>query len=284
VRTKIYNIAISPDKKYANQGITMLHSLIVHNPKLRFHIHILNGGITKKQRLKFILFFLKYNINYSFYKVDGDQFDQAPVSLHISKSAYFRLLLSSLIPSQIHHLLYLDCDIIIQSSIMELLEIKLHGKALAASTEIISNEHRKQLNFSDDQPYFNSGVMVLNLEYWRDNLVEKSFFSFLHSQPQKIRFWDQDILNYCFQGLWVPIHPKYNVTHFYFLPNLFSFDYFNITESTLQNIRKQPSILHFTGHKKPWIEGCDHPLREYYFKYEVYLKKLIIDLLLCRKK
>jgi lipopolysaccharide biosynthesis glycosyltransferase len=284
VNNIIHQIAISPDDNYADQGLTMLHSLVIHHPNQSFFIHVLDGGITKRQRLKYILFFLRYRVRYKFYKVSNELFTKAPVSLHISKAAYNRLLLSSIIPSNIDKILYLDCDIIINANIDELFEININKNALAAVEEIISVDHQNLLNFSNNQDYFNSGVLLLNLFFWREQKVEKLFFTFLEKQYDKIKYWDQDVLNYCFKNNWKKLDPKYNVTHFYFYKDVYSPEYFGISHDDYSEIISNPKIIHFTSHKKPWIEGCDHPLAYLYFKNELSLKKLIIDILLCRKR
>ena len=43
--------------------------------------------------------------------------------------------------------------------------------------------------------YFNSGVMLINLDYWRANNVKEKVIDFISRKPEVIRFADQDGLN-----------------------------------------------------------------------------------------
>ncbi|MFY7944234.1 MAG: glycosyltransferase family 8 protein, partial [Crocinitomicaceae bacterium] len=160
------HIVISPDEKYALHGLTMLNSLVVNNRGIPFMIHILDGGVSIKNKLKFQLFFIKNRLKYQFYKIDYSTIINAPTHGHISLSAYSRLFLSSILSKEIIHVLYLDCDLVVINKLDELMNTKIDDYHIAAIEEIISEEMRNNLELRDSL-YFNSGVILINLKKWR---------------------------------------------------------------------------------------------------------------------
>lgn len=272
--TKPHHIAISPDNNFANHGLTMLNSLVINNPKAKFYVHILDGGINLKNKIKYRIFFYERKIKYKFYKIDYSKIPNAPINNHITISAYNRIFLSSVINSSINSILYLDCDLIIKKSIKELLQFNIDKFLIAAIEEKVSEEIIDKLGLVNKK-YFNSGVLLVNLKKWRETKFENQLIEFINSYPEKILYWDQDVLNFCAKNNWLSLNYKYNVTHFFYHPESYSFEYFGLTESEYLEIKSNPVILHFTSHQKPWIEGCKHPKKELYFQYQLTFKQLL---------
>jgi lipopolysaccharide biosynthesis glycosyltransferase len=98
---------------------------------------------------------------------------------------------------------------------------------------------------------------------------------FIVQNPDNITYWDQDVLNYCLKGKWKRLDQKYNVTHFFFYPNEYPPSYFGLNDDEYQEIHNNAVIIHYTSHQKPWIEGCKHPKKDLYFKYELTFSKLL---------
>ena len=273
--SKYSHIVISPDENYALHGLTMLNSLVANNRGIRLMIHILDGGISIKNKLKFQLFFLKNRLKYQFYNIDYSTIINAPTHGHISLSAYSRLFLSSILSKEIIHVLYLDCDLIVINELNELMNTKIDEYHIAAIEEIISEEMRNNLELGGSF-YFNSGVMLINLKKWREENMESKFLEFINEKPEKIKYWDQDVLNCCLKNKWLRLPKKYNLTHFFFYPEVYSPAYFSMKQEEFDASMKDPVIIHFTSHQKPWIEGCKHPRRDLYFKYQLTFKQLLL--------
>lgn len=268
------HIVISPDEKYALHGLTMLNSLVANNRGMRFMIHILDGGISIKNKLKFQLFFTRKSLKYQFYKIDYSTIINAPTHGHISLSAYSRLFLSSILSKEIFNVLYLDCDLVVVNNLNELMNVKIDEYHVAAIEEIISEEMRKNLELGGSL-YFNSGVMLINLKKWREENMESKFLEFINEKPEKIKYWDQDVLNFCLKNKWLRLSQKYNLTHFFFYPEVYNPSYFGLEQEEYIQLTKDPVIIHFTSHQKPWINGCMHPKKDLYFQYELSFKKIL---------
>lgn len=55
-----------------------------------------------------------------------------------------------------------------------------------------------------DSPYSNSGVLLVNLDYWREHDVARRLAAFVREHPEKCLLSDQDALNVRLHGAEVP--------------------------------------------------------------------------------
>jgi lipopolysaccharide biosynthesis glycosyltransferase len=114
--------------------------------------------------------------------------------------------------------------------------------------------------------YFNSGVMLVDLERWRKADMIRRGREFAQANPEKLRHWDQDVLNHLFVGQWIPLEDRWNAC-----PHLFGLngDY-DLNPDKLTDFERRaidnPAIIHFAGpgSVKPWHYRCTHPLRNRY--------------------
>ncbi len=270
-----YHIAVACDNSFVNHTIVTLNSLKKFNSNRCFFIHILDSGITGKFRLKFKLFLYQYGFKFKFHKMDYKSIKSAPVSHHVTLASYNRIFLSSVLDKDLERILYLDSDIIILGSIDNLYNCDLSNFFVAAAGETISCKDRERLEFFDDEQYFNAGILVVNLKKWRESNIESNLVDFIKNHSSKIKYWDQDVLNYCLKNKWMKLPQKYNLTHFFFYPEVYPPAYFGMKEDEYNDSVKNPVIIHFTSHQKPWIEGCKHPRKELYYQYELTFKKIL---------
>lgn len=130
----------------------------------------------------------------------------------VSRIAYVRLYLGELL-EKYAKVLYLDCDLIAQSDVAELFNMNLDGNVCAAvpdlaiSTETIKNVAayrdidvylRDVLGVTDISQYFNSGVMVFDLEKIRTDNLQQTFIAAAAKNTKF--FMDQNVLNSALYG------------------------------------------------------------------------------------
>lgn len=266
----IYHIACSTDDKYAQHCGIMLYSLLDNNQKHTFHIHILIECLNDDNKNNLIDIVSKYGAYCTFHVVNtqllqGVKFrTKNPLSL----AAYYRLLFTSMIDAEIEKILYLDCDIIVINDITSLWDINLTTYSLAAVRDSItlpqSELHRSQLGISYGGDYFNSGVMLINLQYWREHFVEEKLIKFAQ-KDRFVFFHDQDALNYLFKDSWYKLSPKWNRMNMAVLEDI----YFP-TNSDKLDFLLHPCIIHYASSNdyKPWKKTNLLPLGKYYKKYK----------------
>lgn len=161
--------------------------------------------------------------------------------LHGNSTAYGRLYLGDLLP-EYDRCIYLDCDLIINTSLVALFDYLPSDALMAADCAGNRKWSLDSQLFVDsgiglEGSYFNSGVLVLNLEIWRSsNAIERCHEIASRFAPQ-FAAADQSLLNVAFHDKVVPFGEKYN-TPLYPLTKM---------PSSLND-----SIYHFVGSPKPW--------------------------------
>lgn len=187
---------------------------------------------------------------------------------------FARLLLTKYLPSSINTILYLDCDTIVCNPIDELQKISLDNYAFAAVPELYMPRKQKiNLGLSPEDKYYNSGVLFINLKYWRTNNLTKIFLSYLNENSKVLLYPDQDILNHCCKGNILTLCHKFNfppvLRYFprYFIKKYQPAYYCN-NKIEYKNILERPTIIHFLGEERPWMRGNFSPYRQIYYYYK----------------
>ena len=155
-------------------------------------------------------------------------------------------------------------------SLLPLWNTDLEGKAIAAVSDGISGliEIYNRLKYPFDLGYFNAGVLLVNLKYWREHQVLREFESYMERHEDSIKYHDQDVLNavLCEQKILMPI--KYNLQRGFLLKNR-NFDYRKV-EKELTEALADPCIVHYTNSYKPWKRYIEtpHPFNSTWDKYQ----------------
>lgn len=261
-------IVACTDHRYVMLVGVMIHSVCKNNKdqEVRFHI-VIDENVTEEDRndLRDVA---GRNV-VLFYEVGSQAFLSMPLFPHISRATYYRLLIPQILPEDIHKVLYLDCDIIVRHSLLPLWETDIDGYAVAAVIDNLDSDIGtfNRLRYSPQLGYFNAGVLLLNLKYCRENDIHSEILSYMKNHSENIIFCDQDILNYVLRERKRPLPIKYNFqTAFLFSVEHCAFDYWKYEKEVLE-ARKDPVILHYST-EKPWKEGCNHPFRSTFLRYQ----------------
>lgn len=268
---EIIHVACSTDDNYAALCGVMLCSLLENNKKNRVHIHILEHRLDDKQRNKLLLQSERYGARCTFHDINDAILEGCKYrsKVHqLSKAAYYRILLPSVL-NEIDKVLYLDCDMIVRKDLCDLYSKDLNGYPLAAVRDydqVYNKEHYEQLRFSDKDEYFNSGLLLINLCFWRENNSEESLISFAKSE-RKVFFHDQDALNFVFKNNWIRLQPSWNRY------NVFNIHCKGLFENKKEVFlfRNNPGVVHYPGQLfKPWFTNFFIPYKS---EWDYYRKK-----------
>lgn len=245
------------DEKYVLQAFVVMRSILI-NSKEDYHFFILTADCIEDKVKEFTDILKKEynNFEISVRKVDIEYFANARVyNEHLSKAAYFRLLIADLIP-EYDKCIYLDCDLIVYGDLKELYEIKLGDNYLAGVKDchIMENtprqiEHQQVLGLPTREKYINSGVLVMNLKKIRQDKLVSSFLRQLNKENW---YEDQDVLNYCCYPAIKVLPLKYNLFHFYLGKNIDFLFEVQYERQEFEFDHEHPFILHMGGDYKPW--------------------------------
>ena len=158
-------------------------------------------------------------------------------------------------------ILYLDADTLVQQDLAEVYKLDISDKYAAAVKDGLMYQypqHIVEIGLADINFYFNSGVMLLNLEKIRqDEIMHKSV---IYLNTHREVFGDQDILNVAFGGKVLPLSYKYNCNSTFFEERSAKFlsrFYDEVVPQTSREVYDTATILHFAGHK-PWTPWFTH--------------------------
>jgi lipopolysaccharide biosynthesis glycosyltransferase len=247
----------------------MLKSLFLNNAGERFDIYLMHTSL-KAQELEDLRHFIEaQGSGLHVIHVDGGCFDEAPVLLHYTKEMYFRLLAYTLLPAELDRILYLDPDILVLNPVRELYETDLDGYLYAAAFHdklSIKEINKIRLYPYEISAYYNSGVLLMNLELLRKEADEKEIYRFVEENRTRLIMPDQDILN--------ALYAKRirNLDELYYNYDARFYTYNKLASNgsfDMDRIINHTVILHFCGKKKPWnkkYSGVFHSLYKHYEK------------------
>ncbi|MHC1718032.1 MAG: glycosyltransferase family 8 protein [Acidaminococcaceae bacterium] len=266
------HLFLASDDNYAQHSGVVIASILYNHKKdgSPIVLHYLYSGVSKDSKEKLKKIVAGYaNAEIIFHDM-GEQFSDLKVKRHITRAAYYRLIIDKLVPSDVKKALYLDADVLVLGDIEELWNVDITDYAIGAVEDAglrdIIKELKNKLRMPCNAKYFNSGVLLMNLSYWREHSIGEKMLVFFQTCSPDLPHHDQDALNSVLWNETLFIDPKWNVHkevfHHYFLPDRDK----RLTKEFINAVR-HPAIVHFTGKIKPWHYACGIPYAEHYFTY-----------------
>ncbi len=274
--TDTYHILISFDNNYYRHAYVLLNSVFANNRDSNFQIHVLYSKLKPKYIDKMTFWVKKLGHRIYFYHVDEKNYDFCPIKKgdKVTIQTYFRLFAANYLPTYVKKLLYLDIDTCCVDSLKSLFETSMADIPVMAVYGRASEKRRESLGMKPSDKYFQCGVLLLNLEYWRKNGCIEGLSKFIRDHHDCLVRWDQDVINGYFRGKIGYLAPKYNLTQPFFDKNAISNpDPFFMQWLIAQKVQacKHPVIIHFTGfdRMKPWWKNstADPSKRKIWLSY-----------------
>lgn len=206
----------------------------------------------------------EYNATISYLQIDTLEFEDMVESDRIPTTAYFRIAIPNFLKrTDIHRAIYLDCDIVALQPIEAIWSIDLGDKLVAAIEDAGFHQRLDAMEIdAKNNTYFNSGVMIIDLDKWRAEKITEQVLNFASTNQEELRFHDQDALNAILHDRWLVLHPKWNAQAYILLDKK---DYpTKIGQIEYAETRQEPALVHYSGHIKPWHKESDHPYKENY--------------------
>ncbi len=254
----------------------MTYSLCVNNKSSGVVFHfITDESVTQQDKIDLFNITSKFvEKRIEFYPIDSTFFKTLPQldGRLLTQATYYRLFLSEILPSTLNKVLYLDGDMIVCQSLLKLWNIDISNVALAGVPDLLSNKETcKRLACPSQLTYFNAGVLLINLDYWRKNHVISQFMDYINFNGDNLYYHDQDVLNYVFRERKLLLPLEYNIISVF----LFRYNQQQIKEMGLdvKSALKHPFIVHFTDVTKPWqrtenTPSDPHPFAKDYVFYQ----------------
>lgn len=194
-------------------------------------------------------------------------FSGLPLWGRMPVSTYDKLTVADLLPVDLEKVIWMDCDILVLADLAELWDMPIGDAHLLAvrdalvptvSSRFGISEFAK-LGLNSSIPYFNAGVMVINLRKWRHSRVATEAIAYLRRFHDRVFFWDQEALNAVLARHWTQVDERWNWS-----ANL---DRLSGSNSRSGNgIGERSRIIHFNGNLKPWVVRESSNTDDKYFR------------------
>jgi len=246
------SVLYSTDENYLPHVAASLQSLVDSNGN-GWHATVFASRLRASSRRRLERFGRQLGVRLEIQDFDEDGFSHLRVSHHFSLPTYYRLLAGEKLKGD--RVLYLDADTIVTSSVDELWSAPLQDQFLAA-VELEGFGRHGELGMRAESRYFSSGIMLINLQLWRQTGIGRAALRFAAENPSVLRWVDQCALNAVVDGRWVPVDEAFNVQT----------DVLRGNDVATQEARRSGRIIHFSGTSKPWEVGSKDPLAQLYWQ------------------
>ena len=231
-------------------------------------MYLLHNGLKRSTVKRLQKIADRYNVGLRFLEIDLEILKDCPTNEKIHYGnimMYARLLLSSMLPD-LDKVIYLDCDLVVCKDLKSLWETDVNDVAVAMVPDLWYQDKGTLRRLGINNYYLNSGVIVMNLDYWRKHDVQNRLLSYIVDKGNELIYNDQDALNVILKDERRQLPVKYNVTPHHFLKN--SDNYPKEMHEEIREARIVPIIFHFLGKIKPWSLGCYVPGKQLFKKYQ----------------
>ncbi|MBJ6138735.1 glycosyltransferase family 8 protein [Marinobacter litoralis] len=258
------HIALCCDENYAAYATTVMISALENTQRPeRLNFFLIANKIQDKTKLQMKNEISKRGSSLAMLEATDTTFDGLPVH-RFGQAVYQRILLGEYLPKDIKKIIYLDSDLMIRDDICLLWETDLAGLPVAA-VEDLSRSASTTIGVPR-QEYFNSGVLVMDLEQWRDKGIHWKVADFAAENAHSLQYVDQCSLNAILHASWKRLHPRWNSqANIYKILRKYT-EGSGYSVSELEEAVAWPAIIHYTGKKKPWLKHCFHPYKAEFLK------------------
>jgi lipopolysaccharide biosynthesis glycosyltransferase len=250
-------IACGADARYACPLAVLLRSVTARLPAGRcVEFHVIDGGLGPELRAKVAAGVDAQRATIQWVPPQRADFVGLPLWGRMSIATYDKLQVPELLPRGISKVLWLDADILALGSVAELWDRELGDHlALAVRDCLVPRvsspfgvaAHR-EVGLDPATPYFNAGVMLMNLSAWRNQGVTRRSLEYLQQHAHRVYFWDQEALNAVLAGNWAEVESRWNWS------------------PSLGGREEAPTLVHFTGNLKPWRCVSQTPWHSRYYE------------------
>lgn len=270
------NILYTVNNNFVPQLATCICSVCENNrDSENIQFYVLSDGVSSANKDALSRFVDGYGRAIQFIDIDGFM---SAVGLELDTGGWnevimARLLMARLLPDGVNKVLYLDADTVVRRSLLDLWDENPVRGVLSMVMEPTASKPRRENLGIGHRPYFNSGVLLVDLKRWRKEGVETKILDYCSKNGDVLVASDQDAINVVLAEEIDAIPPKYNAS------NIFSYYPYNFlnrlmpafsSEEDYIEARDNPVIVHYLGEERPWRNSNTHVYRS---EYEEYLSK-----------
>jgi lipopolysaccharide biosynthesis glycosyltransferase len=196
-----------------------------------------------------------------FVDLEDELFEGLPVTRAFSPSIYSRLVLGRFMEADCARVLYLDADTIVRGDIRPLWRADLGGAALGVVRDYFRLDPAR-IGFAAHEPYFNSGVLLIDMARWRSRACERRVLDILAARGGDLPWMDQDALNIALRD-----EVRFLDLDWNWQPRAADVPagFLGLEPEQYASLRASPRLVHYTTSFKPWNAAYRVHYSEWFF-------------------
>jgi lipopolysaccharide biosynthesis glycosyltransferase len=205
-------------------------------------VHVLDGGLNEasQHKIRHSCLSTRKECSVNFYPINEESFATFSSGPNGSRMFYARLAMPEIL-HDVEKVIYIDADTLVIKDLIILWnwDLKDQFALVCRDRKVQKLQEDCPWQLCDEEldfPYFNTGLMVVDLSKWREAGILGAAQKAAEQIDGKLQWWDQTLLNYVLRGRVGFLPQQWNWQHEY-LPE---------TEDPI-------GIIHFTAKKKPWL-------------------------------
>ena len=233
------------DNKYIVPLASMVASLLENISKnVHIELFIIADQIPAKNKGLIEQIGRNKKVTFHWLDIDPLKFRGLHVDGYATRATYSQFFLAEMLPKSIKKAIFVAADALILDDLYQLWQVDLEGNHICACRDTIVKtvsttlgvHNYRDLGFSKDAPYFNTGVLLIDMEKWRSDRIGLKALEYARKWRNKNPLWDQGALNAILYDKWKELDSKWN----------------EFPRRVYAARSKNPSIIHFVTYVKPW--------------------------------
>lgn len=261
------NILFTTDGNYLKHIYECIQSFLRFPVEEGYHIYIFHSDCDQKKMDDF-----KSSIGdravIDFIYIDPALFSEFPDNKRYPKLIYYRIFAAQFLPEHLDRILYLDGDIVVINPLEELYHMDFGDHYFCACThvgKVMKKINQVRLGIKEDSNYYNSGILLMNLEKLRKEQDTEEVLQYAVEKRQSLMLPDQDVITALYGNQIKSIDTlKYNINDRILLMHNAKVENEKID---VDWVRKNSVIIHYFGRNKPWNKN-------YIGKLDIFYKEL----------
>lgn len=264
--TNAVRVVTLANDSYAMPLAVCVRSLIDnHGAGRPLQITIIDGGLSEASKTRLHASWQQSTADVSWEFVVprfGDADESLPVWGRVPKLTYARLALPDYLAEKSGRVVVLDSDTLVLTNLAPLHDVELDDAIAGATRDpyipVVSSIDGlatwREAGLAADTPYFNAGVMVIDVGSWVRNQVTERTLDYIRTTGGRLRQYDQDSLNAVVGQRWKELDARWQAH-----PRTF--------HSLGRAPHLEPWVVHFSGRLKPWLYHADGPSDRRFYDY-----------------
>jgi lipopolysaccharide biosynthesis glycosyltransferase len=261
------NVVLASDDGFAMPLTVAAHSVVrTLEEDEHLDLWLLDMGITAKNRQAVASSLTHPRVDVHWIDSLGDKVSELPNTWpNITRAGYARLFIPQSLPESVDRVLYLDCDVLARTSVGKLYSADMGGHAAMGAPDVqspfVSSPAAVPWWFRNgrdaSEPNINSGVLLMDLVTWRRDGLADEMLRYLTDGRHEFG-QDQEAINAVLRTDIALMDPRWNQQSELF-QKMYEVE-LPYDTATLETLRADPWIIHFSNAPKPWnYGGGNHP-------------------------